>query len=102
MSDTKHTPMVVAAARTMCKLESEGCGVDNDDLWKIYGAEFLKDAEKVVEATVAYELLHQLELAEGRLMTLDAMKHPAIPLNDDLIESIRAAIAAATAPEQAK
>lgn len=34
-----------------------------------------------------------LDIAEGRLMTLDAMNHPAIPRNDDVLAVIREALA---------
>jgi hypothetical protein len=35
-----------------------------------------------------------LDIAEGRLMCLDYMKHPAIPANDDVISIIREALIA--------
>jgi hypothetical protein len=57
---SKHTPMVVAAARELCARESEECGVDNDDNWKMYGETFLMDAKAALDAAGVPQLLEAL------------------------------------------
>lgn len=57
---TKHAPMVVAAARELCKRASEACNVDVDDSWKVYGSEFLADAQAALDAAAVPELLEAL------------------------------------------
>lgn len=52
---TQH-PMVVAAARALCKRASDACNVDHDDTWKVYGESFLEDAKAVLEAINALGL----------------------------------------------
>jgi hypothetical protein len=41
--------MVVAAAREMCRQEADECGVDNGDLWRVYGEEYLACAELMLK-----------------------------------------------------
>jgi hypothetical protein len=53
-------PMVVAAARTLCKRSSEACNVNNDDNWKVYGQDFIEDAQAALDACGASELLEAL------------------------------------------
>lgn len=63
--------MEVAAAREMCRLESECCAVDKDDLWKIYGDVFREDARAVLNACGASELLRALTVIAETLSALD-------------------------------
>lgn len=46
---------VVKAARKLCQLSSEACGVNNDDNWFIYGEMFIEDAREVLTAVFAGE-----------------------------------------------
>lgn len=55
------SPMVVAAARELCKRASEDCNLDFEDNWKIYGGDFLADAEAALKAAGAPELLEALQ-----------------------------------------
>ena len=57
MTAHKHTPMVVAAARALCRRDSDLCNVDFDDNWKFYGDGFLMDAQVALESAAAPELL---------------------------------------------
>ena len=52
--------MVVAAARALCKLNSDICGVDNEDNWKLHGELFLTDADIALDAAAAPALLQTL------------------------------------------
>ena len=61
MTANKHTPMVVAAARALCRRDSDLCNVDFDDNWKFYGDGFLMDAQVALESAAAPELLEALE-----------------------------------------
>lgn len=54
-------PMVVAAARALCKSASDACNVDFEDNWKIYSETYLADAQAAIEATGALGLLAALE-----------------------------------------
>lgn len=60
MTANKHTPMVVAAARALCRRNSDLCNVDFDDNWKLYGGDFLMDAQVALESAAAPELLEAL------------------------------------------
>lgn len=51
------------------------------------------DADGVQAVQAPSQLVRALQEAEGRLMTLDNMNHPAIPRNDDVLATIRAALA---------
>lgn len=64
MTAAKHTPMVVAAARALNKRCADACGIDAEDQWKIYGAEFLEDAQFVLDAAGASDLLASLKEAD--------------------------------------
>lgn len=57
MTANKHTPMVVAAARALCRRNSELCNVDFEDNWKLFGDGFLMDAQLALESAAAPELL---------------------------------------------
>lgn len=53
-------PMLVKAARTLCDRGADQCGVDREDSWKTYGDDYLKDAEAVLSACGAHDLLEAL------------------------------------------
>ena len=57
----RNSPMVVAAARALCKLNSDICGVDNEDNWKLYSELFLADASIALDAAEAPEMLKALQ-----------------------------------------
>lgn len=61
MSAAGHTPMVVAAARVLCKRGADECNVDFEDSWKCYGDGYLEDARLALEAAAAPELLEALQ-----------------------------------------
>lgn len=61
MTANKHTPMVVAAARALCRRNSELCNVDFEDNWKLFGDGFLMDAQLALESAAAPELLEALQ-----------------------------------------
>lgn len=82
----RPAPMVVAAARELCKRASEACNVDFEDNWKIYGGDFIADAEAALKAAGALELLEAL-----RDMVSDHAD-----LSDKTLAFARAAIAKAT------
>lgn len=98
MADAKHTPMVVAAAREMCRLASQMCGVDNDDNWKTYGEGYLAEAASVLEAAGLPALLSELKNVSFLLMSA------CLVIKDDdargvalaAVKRARGAIAAAT------
>jgi hypothetical protein len=52
--------MAVAAAKALCKLNSESCEVDNDDNWKLYSETFMEDARTALDAAGAPGLLAAL------------------------------------------
>lgn len=84
----KHTPMVVAAARVLCRRGAEQCCVDFEDSWKLYGEDYLEDARQALDAAGVPELLEVL---------VDVMfRH--VPFSDKsaYAEKARAAIAKAT------
>ena len=56
-----YSPMVVRAARVLCKRNSDVCGVDNDDNWKTYGEAWLADAQAALYAAGAHEVLEALK-----------------------------------------
>ena len=60
MSANKHAPMVVGAARALCRRDSDLCNVDFDDNWKLYGDGFLMDAQVALESAAAPVLLEAL------------------------------------------
>lgn len=99
---TNHSPMVVAAARELCKRASEVCNVDFEDNWKIYGSDFIADAKAALDACGAPELLEALQAAEQKLVELEH----AVGGGDDefyvegAILKARAAIARATGEAQ--
>lgn len=49
--------MVVAAAKVLCRRGADLCQVDPDDSWKIYGETYIEDAQAVLEACGALDLL---------------------------------------------
>jgi len=59
--NAQHTPMVVAAARALCKRAADECNVDFDDAWKVYGQEHLADAQSALDAAGAPDLLAALQ-----------------------------------------
>ena len=44
------SPRITAAARALCKLASEQCGVNEDDNWTHYSGMFKADAKAAIEA----------------------------------------------------
>jgi hypothetical protein len=56
----RPSPMVVAAAREMCRQQADECGIDKDDLWKLYGEEFLACAELMLKTAGVPALLEAL------------------------------------------
>jgi hypothetical protein len=55
------TALLQATARRLCKLDAECFGVTLEDLWAERGESYLIDAQEVVEATGAGELLAALQ-----------------------------------------
>lgn len=45
-----HTPMVIAAAHALNECVATSCGIDAEDQWNIYSADFLNDAQAVLDA----------------------------------------------------
>lgn len=68
MSAAKHTPMVVAAARVLCKRGADECNVDFEDSWKVHGNSYLEDARLALEAAAAPELLEALHHARAHIL----------------------------------
>lgn len=66
----RPAPMVVAAARELCKRASEACNVDFEDNWKIYGSDFIADAETALEAADVPQLLNDLRAAANYIDAL--------------------------------
>jgi hypothetical protein len=58
---SKDTPMVVSAAKALCRRYAEQFGVDFEHSWKIYGEEFIEDALKAFEAAAVPNLLGFVE-----------------------------------------
>jgi len=52
--------LLQATARRLCKLDADSFGVTLEDLWAERGESYLIDAQEVVEATGAGELLAAL------------------------------------------
>ncbi|QJC75458.1 hypothetical protein [Stenotrophomonas maltophilia] len=50
MSNDTPSQKVTAAARALCRRASEAFNVDFEDNWKIYGHEYIKDAEAALVA----------------------------------------------------
>lgn len=59
--DAKHTPMHVIAAKVLCKRGAEMCDVNFEDSWKQYGEDYLRDAQAVLDAVGAPDLLEALQ-----------------------------------------
>lgn len=91
----KHTPMVVAAAREICRLSAEACGIDNEDSWKIHGDGFLNEAEQVLQACGAPELLEAAQAIEFALRMPGVSAAEVLDENSPIREGLRAAIAKA-------
>lgn len=71
-----------------------GRGAQPEDSWDIVALAGAP-AAPVPSVALVEQLVRELGVAEGRLMSLDNMKHPAIPDNSDVIERIRSAVRAA-------
>ena len=80
----QHTPMTITAARVLNNRAAEACGIDADDQWMIHADEFLDDAQAMLDAVGAPDLLEALKIL---VITRSAVK--ALP-------AARAAIAKAT------
>ena len=84
-------PMVVAAARVLCKRSAEQCNVDAHDNWKVYGDDYLADAAAALDAAAAPDLLAVcLRLAESA----SYWSEYDVPLG--IVADLQAAIAKAT------
>lgn len=55
------SPMVVAVARRLNEIASDECGTDKDDSWKIYGNEYLSEANSALGAAGCFELVQALQ-----------------------------------------
>lgn len=85
-----HSHMTVAAAKEQCRRVADSCNVYFDDLWKTEGEVFLSDADAMLKACGAHELLEALRLCIDRL-------EPAITaLEFEAVDAARAAIKKAT------
>ncbi|MNM28146.1 hypothetical protein D3C81_386550 [compost metagenome] len=95
MSAHKHTPMVVAAARALCRRDSDLCNVDFDDNWKIYGDGFLADAQVALESAAATELLEALVLSETTMTAaLQECGYEPCSSTDEWTPAVQAQVAA--------
>lgn len=65
-----------------------GRGAQPEDSWDIVALAG-QTAAPVPSVALVEELVRELGVAEGRLMSLDNMNHPAIPDNSDVIDRIR-------------
>ena len=81
----KHTPMVVAAARVLAQRAAAQCNVDAEDNWKVYGEDYLQEAEAALNAAGAPELLAALSGHRwpGNLRQLDNALRTACALLGD-------------------
>ena len=61
------TPMYVTAAKVLCQRCTELCDVDFEDSWKQYGDHYLLDAQAMLDAIGAPDLLEALR----RIMDVD-------------------------------
>lgn len=101
-----YPPMVVAAARVLCRRGAEQCHVDFDDSWKLYGEDYLQDAKQALDAAGAPELLEALRRLEVAANTV-AYCHDrhrgnfaaALSEMESDAEAARAAIAKVTGSE---
>ena len=88
-------PMVVRAARALCIRASETCGVNYDDNWKTYSDEWLTDAQAMLDAVGAPDLLEALQRLLPHAAWMQSCSHDDDGIARDL-ERARAAIAKAT------
>jgi len=56
-----HTPMVVAAAKALCKRTSAACEINAKSDWIGYSEEYLDDAQAALDASGALDLLAELQ-----------------------------------------
>ena len=90
---SKHTPMIVKAARALCRHASTECGVNEADNWAIYSDEFLADAEVVLHAVGAQQLLEALQAVQMDAVGLGGGENA---ISDATRAKVDAAIATAT------
>jgi len=94
--------LLQATARRLCKLDAECFGVTLEGLWAERAESYLIDAQEVVEATGAGELLEALQAAVSALVQFSALAtdahvihfYPGLP---GIEARARAAIEKATA-----
>lgn len=86
---SEHMPMVMAAARALNQRVADSCGIDAEDQWKLYANEMLEDAQAMLDAAGAPELLEALSEADEAL-ELEGLRH-----DGPTRSMIRAAIAKA-------
>lgn len=72
VSGAKYGPMVVAAARVLCKRSAEQCNVDFQDSWKFYSEDYLADDAAALDAAAAPELLEALTTLHDKTAELIA------------------------------
>lgn len=108
MSAPSYTPMEIAAARTLCRLQSTACNVDNGDLWALHGGDFLDEARAVLESAGVPDMLDALRLvvdlssqewqeSDGRRMgATDNQGRRLWFISIDVMEEARAVVAKAT------
>lgn len=86
-----QSPMVIKAAQALAKKHAEVCGVDYDDLWKLESQGFIEDAELMLDAVGAPDLLEALRVAVRQ------NSHDMLMTGDEL-RTCEAAIAKAVKP----
>jgi len=89
-----QSPMVIKAAQALAKKHAEVCGVDYDDLWKLESHCFIEDAELMLDAVGASDLLEALQ----DLLPDAEANHCGGPDTGARLQRARAAIAKAVQP----
>ena len=102
--NAKHTPGPWIVASDGCKVlqltpvdidEQKPCPVVVDCASGYFAMDYDEANANAALIAAAPDLLAALEIAEGRLMCIDAQKLDTVARNDDVIDRIRAAIARA-------
>jgi hypothetical protein len=96
----KHTPMVVAAARVLAQRAAAQCNVDAEDNWKVYGEDYLREAEAALNAAGAPELLEALQQAKAEIEWWQDEHGCCAGASTEALAQIDAAIAKATGGAQ--
>lgn len=61
MPQAKHSPMVIAAARALCKRYADDCCVELEYAWNLYRDDHLADAQAAFDAAGVGELVEALQ-----------------------------------------